>query len=75
MLPSPTSSTFMPWENDSEAAVASVRAVVTDASFWKKLSSRYAEENHEVSVTQDNISCVKSICRFKFALVFMTKVL
>ena len=61
-VPHPTRSTFLPWEKASEAAIASVRDVVTDSSFWKQLSGHFAEETHEVVVTQDNISCVKSIC-------------
>ena len=61
--PHPTRSTFLPWEQPSQAAVASVREVVTKSSFWKKLSTHFAEENHEVVVSQDNMSCVKSICK------------
>jgi proteasome activator subunit 4 len=62
-LPHPTQSTFLPWEKPSEAAVASVREVVMKPSYWKKLSTHLAEENHQVVVTQDNMSCVKSICK------------
>jgi proteasome activator subunit 4 len=60
--PDSTRSTFV-WEKPSQAAIASVREVVTESSFWKKLSTHFAEENHQVVVTQDNISCVKSICK------------
>lgn len=61
--PHPTRSTFLPWEKPSEAAVASARDVVTESTFWKKLSTHFAEENNEVVVSQDNMSCVKSICK------------
>jgi proteasome activator subunit 4 len=57
-------STFKPWEKASEDAVTAVRELAKDPSFWKKLSTYYAEENHEVVITQDNVSCVKSICMF-----------
>jgi proteasome activator subunit 4 len=60
-LAQPTSSTFLPWEKASAAAVASVREVVTDSSFWTNLSERLSEENHQDVITQDNVSCVKSI--------------
>jgi proteasome activator subunit 4 len=62
-VPHPTRSTFLPWEKPSEAAVAAVREVVTKSSFWDKLSTHFSEENHEVVVSQDHISCVKSICK------------
>jgi proteasome activator subunit 4 len=61
-LAQPTSSTFLPWEKGSAAAVASVREVVTNPSFWTNLSERLSEENHQDVITQDNVSCVKSIC-------------
>lgn len=33
-----------------------------DPSYWEQLAVYYSEENHETNITQDNVSCVKSIC-------------
>ncbi|KAF8898398.1 hypothetical protein BD779DRAFT_1607219 [Infundibulicybe gibba] len=59
--PDASSSTFQPWEKLSTDTVAAIRGAVMDASFWEKLSGYYSEENHETTITQDNVSCVKSI--------------
>jgi proteasome activator subunit 4 len=61
-VPDEFRSTFQPWEAASQGAVDVVRRATTQEAFWKKLSGRYSEENHQTTVTQDNISCVKSIC-------------
>ena len=58
-------STFQPWEKASENVVESIRSMVTDSLFWKELTKYYAEESDTETdevVTQDNASCVKSIC-------------
>ncbi|KAH8120571.1 ARM repeat-containing protein [Phellopilus nigrolimitatus] len=57
----PGKSCFKPWEPASQEMVAAVREVVLNEKFWKSLSGRFAEENHATVITQDNISCVKSI--------------
>jgi proteasome activator subunit 4 len=59
----PTKSTFQPWDIASEDVVKAVREFAVDTSFWKTLSGRYSEENHESVIVQDNVSCVKSICK------------
>ncbi|KAG1826229.1 uncharacterized protein BJ212DRAFT_1444172 [Suillus subaureus] len=53
-------STFK-WEPSSTEALSCLREIAVDADFWKKLSGHFAEENHESTVVQDHISCVKSI--------------
>lgn len=63
MLPDPTESTFQPWESASEDAIQAVREIATNSQYWEDLSTYYAEENHETTIIQDNVSCVKSICR------------
>ncbi|KAF8887958.1 hypothetical protein CPB84DRAFT_1816581 [Gymnopilus junonius] len=60
-LPHTTKSTFQPWESDSTDAIQAVSEITTDSEFWEDLSVYYSEENHETSITQDNVSCVKSI--------------
>lgn len=62
--PDRTKSAFQPWEDVSQEVIAVIREVCLDPSYWKKVSTYYAEENHEVTVTQDDISCVKSICKY-----------
>ncbi|KAG1867785.1 hypothetical protein DFJ58DRAFT_859984 [Suillus subalutaceus] len=53
-------STFK-WEPSNAEALSCLREIAVDADFWKKLSGHFAEENHESTVVQDHISCVKSI--------------
>ncbi|KAF9014988.1 hypothetical protein BDQ17DRAFT_1418116 [Cyathus striatus] len=54
-------STFQPWEPESADAIHAVRKLVIDPLYWEKIASYYSEENHETTITQDNVSCVKSI--------------
>lgn len=56
-------STFLPWEASSEPAVEIIQSIVLSDDFWEKLSGHYSEENHEDTVTQDNVSFIKSICK------------
>ncbi|KAF8168284.1 hypothetical protein B0H34DRAFT_792908 [Crassisporium funariophilum] len=50
-----------PWESASADALEAIREMVTDPEYWVNVSTYYAEENHETTITQDNVSCVKSI--------------
>ncbi|KAF9073805.1 armadillo-type protein [Rhodocollybia butyracea] len=59
--PHPTKSSLLPWESASQEAVLAASRIATNPAFWKKLSKYLAEENSETSLTQDNVSCVKSI--------------
>jgi len=68
-LPHTAESTFQPWEAESADAIDAIREIVTDSKYWEDLAVYYSEENHETTVIQDDISCVKSICEpasFKF---------
>lgn len=56
-------STFQPWNDADNEIVSAVREVVTQAKYWKSLSVHLAEEIDTEATTQDNISCVKSICK------------
>lgn len=47
----------------SKEAVAVVREVAHKASFWKELSTHYSSENNAEVIVQDDVSCVKSICK------------
>jgi proteasome activator subunit 4 len=70
-LPNPVASTFSPWESASADAIEAVRELVTDSTYWEAVSSYYSEENHETTIIQDNVSCVKSICESgPFFLIF-----
>lgn len=46
--------------------IKAVRDLTTSEEFWKALGGFFAEENHADSATQDNISCVKSICESSY---------
>ena len=63
MPPDETKSTFAPWDESSQDAIDILRQVTNSASFWESLSTYYSEENHETFIIQDNVSCVKSICK------------
>ncbi|KAF8203239.1 hypothetical protein BJ912DRAFT_842338 [Pholiota molesta] len=60
MLPHASESTFL-WESASEDAIQAIREITTASKYWENLSTYYSEENHETTIIQDNVSCVKSI--------------
>lgn len=77
LSPHPSKSTFKPWEAASEDAIQAIREIATDPEYWEHVSTYYSEENHETTITPDNVSCVKSICEFlseimKFHLAHQT---
>ncbi|KAJ3811833.1 hypothetical protein F5876DRAFT_38753 [Lentinula aff. lateritia] len=59
--PHPTRSSLLPWESASQEAVSAASQIVTHPEFWEKLNKYLSEENSETSITQDNVSCIKSI--------------
>ncbi|KAG6910596.1 hypothetical protein DXG01_009547 [Tephrocybe rancida] len=59
--PSPTKSVFSAWDPSSKETLEALRTTVTKPEFWEELAEHYAEENHETTITQDNVSFVKSI--------------
>jgi proteasome activator subunit 4 len=61
-LPHATKSTFQPWDPSSSSTIDTLREVALDSAWWEKLVSYYSEENHETTIIQDNVSCIKSIC-------------
>ena len=62
----PGKSSLLPWDPQSKGMNEIVRDIALTEAFWKALSGFFAEENHADSATQDNISCVKSICTLKW---------
>ncbi|KAH9487110.1 Proteasome activator complex subunit 4 [Psilocybe cubensis] len=61
ILPRPSKSTFQPWEAGSADAIQAVREMVLRKEYWEDVAIYYSEENHETTITQDNVSTVKSI--------------
>ncbi|KAJ4476693.1 hypothetical protein J3R30DRAFT_3704168 [Lentinula aciculospora] len=59
--PHPTLPSLLPWESASQEAVSSASKIATSPAFWKKVNKYLSEENSETSMTQDNVSCIKSI--------------
>ncbi|KAJ3990413.1 hypothetical protein F5890DRAFT_1398687 [Lentinula detonsa] len=59
--PHPNKFSLLPWESASQEAVSAASKIATSPAFWKKLNKYLSEENRETSMTQDNVSCVKSI--------------
>ncbi|KAG6837040.1 hypothetical protein H0H93_015903 [Arthromyces matolae] len=61
--PAPEKSAFSAWDPSSQDTIKILRETVMKVDFWDDLSEHYAEENHETTLTQDNASFVKSICK------------
>ncbi|EPQ60969.1 hypothetical protein GLOTRDRAFT_135553 [Gloeophyllum trabeum ATCC 11539] len=60
LLP-PTDGATQQWEPDSAAAIAAIRDIAKDMTYWKKLTGHFSSENHNETISQDHVSCVKSI--------------
>ncbi|KAF8226105.1 hypothetical protein L208DRAFT_1425249 [Tricholoma matsutake] len=61
IIPDSKESTFQSWDPSNDGAVVVLHGTVTDSSYWEQLAVYYSEENHETTIKQDNVSCVKSI--------------
>jgi proteasome activator subunit 4 len=62
--PALESSTFQPWEPNSLEAVNNVHAMCCRVEYWRSLSTYFAEESSQETLTMDNISATKSICKW-----------
>lgn len=62
-LAPPLKGSVYQWEQASEDAIDALRSVCSDADFWRSLSTHFAEENNQESLTMDHISATKSICK------------
>lgn len=60
-VPQASTSLLLPWCDDCQEAVIAIREIVTQPSYWQKLTKHYSSENHSEVIVQDNASCVKSI--------------
>ncbi|KZT19390.1 hypothetical protein NEOLEDRAFT_1142177 [Neolentinus lepideus HHB14362 ss-1] len=60
LLP-PTDNAAQIWEPASMDAISAIRTMAMDTSYWKRLSNHFSSENHAETISQDNVSCVKSI--------------
>lgn len=61
--PALDSSTFQPWETGSLEAVAIVRTMCCDVGYWRSIGTYFAEETNAETLTMDNVSATKSICK------------
>ncbi|KZT40114.1 hypothetical protein SISSUDRAFT_983884 [Sistotremastrum suecicum HHB10207 ss-3] len=61
LFPAETYSPFETWHPDSSSIIDAVKEVASRPSYWERLSTHFAEENHSDTANLDNISCVKSI--------------
>lgn len=61
-------STFQPWEKESEDTIAVAQELATSPEFWERLATHFSSETLAGSVVQDNVSCVKSICKIPPAI-------
>lgn len=67
--PDRTKPTFLPWSDACKEGINVYRELTMKESFWKKLAKHYSSENHAEVITQDHVSCVKSICEYLILLV------
>lgn len=72
LAPPPGDYALKNWDLKSAEMIQAVREIATTAQYWEDLSVHFSEENHADVATQDNISCVKSICKayYKTAEMF-----
>jgi proteasome activator subunit 4 len=53
------------WETRSRTCLDALHESATTSSYWETLKVHYAEENQSDTVNWDNVSFVKSICRWR----------
>jgi proteasome activator subunit 4 len=53
------------WETRSQSCLDALLKSATTSSYWDSLRVHYAEENQSDTVNWDNVSFVKSICRWR----------
>ncbi|KDQ54765.1 hypothetical protein JAAARDRAFT_71570 [Jaapia argillacea MUCL 33604] len=61
LLPPKPVGAFQSWDPTSRETLTAMREVVKESTFWTKLSTHFSMENHQEVISQDNVSCVKSI--------------
>ncbi|TFK57485.1 hypothetical protein OE88DRAFT_1651225 [Heliocybe sulcata] len=49
------------WDPTNKDAISAILGMAKDVFFWKKLSNHFSSENHAETISQDHVSCVKSI--------------
>lgn len=64
LAPQPDIHALLPWKEDCQEIVELLRETSMTTRFWEKLSVHYSSENNSEVVSQDNMSSVKSICKF-----------
>jgi proteasome activator subunit 4 len=77
LAPPKDHSPFTPWKAGSEI-VPTLRAIVCQESFWKRLEELWGEESAQSSITYDSVAFVKSVCEFchcKLSLLSNAKLL
>jgi hypothetical protein len=63
LAPPREKSSFSPWKRGDHTTIETLRATVVNVDFWTKLMNHLWEENGANSVSNDNIACIKSICK------------
>ncbi|KAJ7071321.1 hypothetical protein C8F01DRAFT_1216892 [Mycena amicta] len=59
--PDAEQSALLPWNSESDAAIAVLRVITVESTFWEQLSTFFSEENNETAIVLDNVSYIKSI--------------
>jgi proteasome activator subunit 4 len=62
VVPQGMSSLEDKWTLEHRDSIAIYREHAMDSKFWRALSKHFSAENHAQSLSQDHVSCVKSIC-------------
>jgi proteasome activator subunit 4 len=53
------------WESSHRNNVTIYKEHAADPKFWKALAKHFTAENHAQVISQDHVSCVKSICTLR----------
>ncbi|KAF8649879.1 hypothetical protein AX16_005641 [Volvariella volvacea WC 439] len=61
MLPPPEFSVLSAWETESQPILEAMQQVLVTKGFWERLVAKYSEETSADIMTQDHVSCIKSI--------------
>ena len=64
LSPQPDTNALLPWNPKYQEILDLLREYSLKAEFWENLSVHFSAENNAEIVVTDDISSVKSICRF-----------
>jgi proteasome activator subunit 4 len=70
-VPQGSSSLVNAWDVSQGDCIAVYRKQAADPDFWKALAKHFSAENHAEVISQDHVSCVKSICKLDLLMLLL----